>query len=128
MKIIQKLHSSGGPSFFFVGLMFGLRHSGYQGQRITNAVTWIHRGLGRDEEDEKPFNSLNYSDDIAGVESSLIRAQVSADSLSTLFKELGLKESEKKYHPPSTSMPFLGIQFDSVKMRVIIFDIIWTSR
>ena len=83
--------------FFFLGLMFGLRHSGYQGQRITNAVTWIHRGLGRDQDDEKPFNSLNYSDDIAGVESSETRALASSTALAGLFKELGLRESEKKY-------------------------------
>ena len=106
--------------FFFLGLMFGLRHSGYQGQRITNAVTWIHRGLGRDQDDEKPYNSLNYSDDIAGVESSEARALASSTALAGLFKELGLKESEKKYHPPSTSMPFLGVQFDSIKLTMSV--------
>ena len=106
--------------FFFVGLMFGLRHSGYQGQRITNAVTWIHRGLGRDQECEKPYNSLNYSDDIAGVEPSETRALESSTALAQLFKELGLRESEKKYHPPSTNMPFLGVQFDSNRLTMSV--------
>ena len=32
--------------FFFVSLMFGLRHSGYQGQKVSDAVSWIHRNLG----------------------------------------------------------------------------------
>ena len=32
--------------FFFVGLMFGLRHSGLNGQRVTDAVSWILRNLG----------------------------------------------------------------------------------
>ena len=32
--------------FFFVSLMFGLRHSGYQGQKVSDAVAWIHRNLG----------------------------------------------------------------------------------
>jgi hypothetical protein len=32
--------------FFFVGLMFGLRYSGLNGQRVTDAVSWIHRYLG----------------------------------------------------------------------------------
>ena len=106
--------------FFFLGLMFGLRHSGYQGQRITNAVTWVHRDLGKQLEGEKPYNSLNYSDDIAGVESVKVRALSSSNALASLLKDLGLKESEKKYHPPSTCMPFLGVQFDSVKLTMSV--------
>ena len=106
--------------FFFLALMFGLRHSGYQGQRITNAVTWVHRDLGKQLEGEKPYNSLNYSDDIAGVESNRERALSSANALANLLKELGLKESEKKYHSPSTSMPFLGVQFDSVSLTMSV--------
>ena len=35
-----------GLLFFFVALMFGLRHSGLQGQKVTNAVAWIHRNKG----------------------------------------------------------------------------------
>ena len=53
--------------FFFTALMFGLRHSGYQGQRVTDATRWIHQRLGLDTAAQKAFNSLNYSDDIGGV-------------------------------------------------------------
>ena len=35
-----------GLLFFFVALMFGLRHSGLQGQKVTNAISWIHRNKG----------------------------------------------------------------------------------
>ena len=35
-----------GLYFFFVSLMFGLRHSGLQGQKVSDAVSWIHRNLG----------------------------------------------------------------------------------
>ena len=35
-----------GLFFFFCGFMFGLKHAGLQGQRITTAVTWIHNRLG----------------------------------------------------------------------------------
>jgi hypothetical protein len=84
--------------FFFLGLMFGLRHSGYQGQRITNAVTWVHRDLGRQLEGEKPYNSLNYSDDIAGVESEEARALSSANALAKLLTELGLKDHDLLGH------------------------------
>ena len=35
-----------GLFFFFVALMFGLRHSGLQGQKVTDALAWIHRNSG----------------------------------------------------------------------------------
>ena len=104
--------------FFFTALMFGLRHSGYQGQRITDATRWIHQRLGLDTDAQKSFNSLNYSDDIGGVEESVERATESADALADLLVDLGLKESSEKYHPPSTCMPYLGVLFDSVKQKM----------
>ena len=104
--------------FIFIGLMFGLRHSGYQGQRVTDAVRWIHQRLGLETVSQEMFNSLNYSDDIGGVEESLERATESADMLAKLLTELGLKESTDKYHPPSTCMPYLGVLFDSVKLEM----------
>ena len=106
--------------FFFCSLMFGLKHSGLQGQRVTTAVTWIHRRLGLDTDLQKMFNSLNYSDDVGGCEKSLQRATQSFQALSTLFTELGLVESMSKAHPPSTSMPYLGVNFDTVAMRMSI--------
>ena len=52
---------------FFTSYMFGLRHSGWAGQAITSAVTWIHRRCGLDYESEV-FNAINYSDDLAEFE------------------------------------------------------------
>ena len=106
--------------FFFCSLMFGLRHSGLQGQKVTSAVTWIHQRLGLDTNSQKMFRSLNYSDDIGGCEKTKSRATESFDALSELFKDLGLAESSSKAHPPSTSMPYLGIQFDTVAMKMSI--------
>lgn len=106
--------------FFFCSLMFGLRHAGLQGQRVTSAVTWIHRRLGLDRDPPRMFYSLNYSDDIGGCEKSKERATESFDSLGSLLRDLGLVESTSKAHPPSTSMPYLGIQFDTVKMCMSI--------
>ena len=105
--------------YFFVSLMFGLTHSGLQGQRVTNAVKWVHQRLGL-EIDGKPFNSLNYSDDIGGVESTLDRALVSFNALGTLFGDLGLEETSSKAHSPSTKMPYLGVVFDTVAMTMSI--------
>ena len=106
--------------FFFCALMFGLRHAGLQGQKVTTAVTWIHRRLGYETEDEEPYRSLNYSDDIGGCELTLARATQSFEALGRLLTELGLVESTSKAHPPSTSMPYLGILFDTVKMQMSI--------
>ena len=98
--------------YFFVSLMFGLTHSGLQGQKVTNAVTWIHQRMG--------FTSVNYSDDIGGVEKTLTRATQSYTALGDLLQELGLDESTSKAHPPSTSMPYLGVLFDTEKMTLSV--------
>ena len=106
--------------FFFTGLMFGLCNAGFNAQKVTDAVAWIHRGLGLDSSSEKPFNCLNYSDDFGGVESTLERATESSLALATLLEDLGLQESHEKYHAPSTSMPYLGVQFDSESFRMSV--------
>ena len=142
--------------FFFVGLMFGLRHSGLNGQRVTDAVSWIHKNLGLeyvapqnletpacqektaisyptpapsshaalltglDPNRQQPYNSINYSDDLAGCETSLHRAVAAYEALGNLLVELGLKESVEKACSPSTSMVYLGIQFDSLKMTMSV--------
>ena len=106
--------------FFFIGMMFGLRHAGFNAQRVTDAVTWVHRRLGLETQEEKPFNSINYSDDIGGCETTEDRASQSSEALAHLLVELGLQESSNKYHPPSTCMPYLGVQFDSVNLRMSV--------
>ena len=106
--------------FFFLSFMFGLRHAGLQGQKVTTAVTWIHQRLGLETSIPEMYNSLNYSDDIGGCETDLDRATEAFLALENLFSELGLRESTSKAHPPSTSMPYLGIQFDTVSMTMSI--------
>ena len=73
--------------YFFLGLMFGLRHSGYQGQRVTDAVGWIHKNLGLETDEEQPYHYLNYSDDIGGCEATESRALQSANALSQIVYE-----------------------------------------
>ena len=106
--------------FFFAGLMFGIRHAGLQGQRITSAVTWIHQRLGLETCEEQPYNSINYSDDIGGCERTFERALQSYNALADLLTDLGLAESKSKAHKPSTSMPYLGVNFDTVRMIMSI--------
>ena len=109
-----------GLFFLFIALMFGLRHSGLQGQRITDAVSWIHRRAGLNTPGERLFNCINYSDDLGGGEESRSRSVMSFNKLGELLAELGLVESTDKASSPSTSMVYLGIQFDTVAMTMSV--------
>ena len=106
--------------FFFAGLMFGIRHAGLQGQRITTAISWIHQRLGLETTDQKMYSSINYSDDIGGCEKTFERAAQSFHALADLLVDLGMSESASKAHKPSTSMPYLGVNFDTVRMVMSI--------
>ena len=109
-----------GLFFFFLGLAFGLRYSGLQGQKVTDAVSWILRSLGLEEDDYRPYNVCNYSDDLGGVEKTMDRAMASYQKLSWLLADLGLDESVKKAEPPTTCITYLGVQFDSVMMTMSV--------
>ena len=100
--------------YIIVGLMFGLQNSGYQGQRLTDAVRWVHRCIGFQTDEEKLFNFWNYVDDFGGCEKSSSRATQSASALQNLL--LDLRNQLKSITP----MPFLGVQFDSVKMTMSV--------
>ena len=109
-----------GIFFVFVMLMFGLRHSGLQGQRMTDSVSWIHRRLGLESEPATMFNCVNYCDDHGGGESSKSRADLSYQSLGKLLEELGLQESKDKARAPSHEMTYLGVQFNSTTMTMSV--------
>ena len=104
--------------FFFISYMFGLRHAGLAGQSITSAVTWIHRKDGKDTDGEE-YNTLNYSDDIAGVEEGT-RADSSYQKMGLLLASLGLAEASDKAQSPSTLITYLGVSFDSISFRKMI--------
>ena len=106
--------------FFFTSLMFGLTHSGLQGQKVSSAVRWIHQHMGLKTSSGTMYNSLNYSDDIGGCETTKARALESYNALKSLFMILGLVESTAKAHPPSTQMPYLGVSFDTINMTMSI--------
>ena len=114
------------------------------GHRVTNAVATIHRSLGFSDFcihrshgcddicphklsdcnssnfNSEPFNTLNYSDDMAGSEASLSRASLSFLMMGTLLEELGLSESIDKAVQPCQIMTYLGIQFNSIKLEMSI--------
>ena len=138
-----------GTYFFFTSLMFGLRHSGLQGQKVTDAISWVQRNLGLeyippqplltstvdellletrnraivpipDTDRQAPYNCVNYCDDLAGCEKTKDKAVASFHSLGKLFVDLGLAESKDKASAPSTSMVYLGVQFDTIKMTMSV--------
>ena len=101
--------------FFFVSYMFGLRHAGRAGQSVTSAVTYIHRKSGL-LHDDQPFRSLNYSDDLAGVEPSYW-ADAAYEAMGSLLLELGLEEASDKAASPNTEMEYLGVTFNSITLK-----------
>ena len=54
-------------------------------------------------------------DDFAGAEQGQ-RAWKAFTDLKKLLADLGIVESKKKALPPSTTMVFLGVEFDTVQM------------
>ena len=109
-----------GTFFFFVCLAFGLRHSGLNGQRVTDAVAWILRQLGLQTDAETIYQVCNYVDDLGGVEPTKERAKAAFDALAWLLGDLGLEESKKKAVAPTTKITYLGIQFDSLTMEMVV--------
>ena len=107
-----------GKLWFFTSYVWGCRHAGMNGQRVSTAVSTIHRLLGQssycihkvvgcvdncphlslndDAAQLEPFNVLNYSDDFAGAEVKIGRADLSYKTLGSLLHELNILESFKK--------------------------------
>ena len=108
-----------GLIFFFVALAFGLRHSGLQGQRVTDAVSWILRRLGLETGDFF-FQVCNYVDDFGGVEETLIRANEAFEALGVLLDDLGLQESIKKAVSPRQEITYLGVLFNTITMEMSV--------
>ena len=109
-----------GKWFLFVAYVWGCRHAGYNGQRISSAVLKILNDIGSQKFGE-PYNSMVYMDDFAGAEIG-DRASSAFNDLGNLLKELGIVESDKKASPPSTKMLFLGVEFDTVEMCMRVGD------
>ena len=104
--------------YFFTGLMFGLRHAGLAAQQVTSAITARHREAGLTMGTCVPFTSVNYSDDLGGVEAGGgTRAWEAFYFMAGLLAELGLAEAPSKACAPSTDMVYLGVRFDTVRQE-----------
>ena len=91
---------------------FGLRSSAMMMQRTSKAISHIHLQRG--------FISEPYIDDFGGAE---LTEPIAGDALFTLqdiFVQLGVAEAKHKVCPPSTTMVWLGILFDSINLTMSI--------
>lgn len=86
-------------------LPMGMRSACQACQRMTNGVSYAMSQMG--------YNCVNYIDDLAGA-GGLEGAWSAYYALQDLLLSLGLVESLDKAQPPSTSMVFLGILFNTV--------------
>ena len=130
-----------GELLFFTSYIWGCRHAGMNGQRVTNLVSAIHRSLGlassclhrergcnsnclhlSDSFDiiVNEFNTLNYQDDFARCQESLDKCKLAFNTMGTLFEVLGLSESSDKSVSPTQVMTFLGVQFDTTTLEMRI--------
>ena len=89
----------------------GMRSAPYIAQRVTNAITFIHRGM--------EFFLLNYVDNFVGEEVKH-RIWEAYWALTRLLQDLKVETSKEKVVPPTTRLEFLGITFDSETMTMEI--------
>ena len=100
-----------GEFYFDKVLPMGLRSAPYVAQRVTNAISYIHRQL--------QYFLLNYVDDFVGAELSH-RVWGAYRALTTLLNDLRVDISQEKLIPPTNRLEFLGITFDSTTMTMEI--------
>ena len=91
---------------------FGLRTAAMMMERTTMAVCYIHGLHG--------FTSKPYIDDFGGAGTLCVEASKALATLQAISKLLGLEEAPAKTCEPSTSMIWLDILIDSVRMVMSI--------
>ena len=106
-----------GKFWWFVSFVWGCRHAGYAGQRVSSAILHILKKKGSALGCSELFNAVVYMDDFAGCESGT-RATDAFEALGSLLVELGIQESVDKACSPSTTMKFLGVEFDTISMSM----------
>ncbi len=83
-------------------------------QCVTNAVSFIYNNWG--------WFAVNYLHEFGGAE-VWDKAQEAFDDLKKVIKASGLEESEVKACGPSTSMIFLGVLFDTIKLTLSVTEL-----
>ena len=100
-----------GHLYFDKMMPMGLRSAAYVCQRLTNAITYMHR--------QNQHWVINYLDNFGSAETEQ-EAWKSYNDLAQLFKTVGVAEAEEKAVPPTTKMEFLGTWVDSENLTLEI--------
>ena len=87
----------------------GSRSSAYCSQKFSNAIAFIMFKMG--------IYILNYLDDLASAETEQ-NAYFAYRTLQTVLEKIGIEEAKNKACPPSTSMVFVGVLFNTVSMTI----------
>lgn len=98
--------------YFDIAIPFGVRWGAMACQRMTNAVCNIVNCDKR--------TLLGYIDDFAGVAPTLATATLDFKRVRELLQELGVNEAVDKATPPSTTMTWIGVDFDTIALEMRI--------
>ncbi len=99
-----------GHKYFHLYPPFGSRVGAYCAQRVAEAMCHI---VDRQ-------NTLVFVDDFLGVNRSLEAVTHNFNKLKSKMDAVGLAESEGKEQPPSQSIPWIGINFNTTNMTMSI--------
>ena len=95
-----------------ISVAFGIRHGAAFTQRVSQAVCDIL--------DAEQITTLPYIDDYIGAHPSLALATTAYNRSLQLFRELGLELNPSKCVPPTTTITWIGVVFDSQDMSMRI--------
>lgn len=100
-----------GQYYFYKRLVFGSRSSPKIFDQLSEAICWIAK------EKYQMRHILHLLDDFLVIDTSTSDGHQTMTTLIQIFESLGIPLSKKKTVGPSTTMEYLGIELDSVKME-----------
>ena len=99
-------------TYIDIAVAFGLRHGAAIAQRISQSVCDILAA--------ESHTVLPYIDDYCGASPSHVHAEAGFARAQQLFTELGLEKNSDKTVPPTKTLTWIGVLFDSTNMTMSI--------
>lgn len=100
----------GDQMYIDIAIPFGLPWGAMAMQRTTEAVCYIHKKHGH--------LSRCYIDDFIGLAPDLQAAVSGYQSMQATLRELGLNEARHKGSPPTQTLTWIGVLFDTNNMEI----------
>ena len=101
-----------GQFYVDTAVAFGLRHGAAFAQRVSQSVCDILH--------EEHHTSVPYIDDVVGVAADQQAADHGFVRAGTLLQELGLEEAPEKSISPTTTLVWIGVEFNTESMTMAI--------